>query len=143
MSYRLKYISRPAPPKHRESKKMKLSELSTAQAADILCEVGAYILNICADDELSKALNKKLEADGAASRAEIIEFGAKKIADLLPLVLNGHRDDVFGILAAINGNTAVEIAEQSIMLTMGQIKELVQDRDFIDFFKSCAPEAAV
>ena len=119
---------------------MKLSELDTSRAADVLCEAGAYALNILTDEELAEELKSKIDNSGELSRLELYTFGAKKISALLPIILKKHRDDVFGILAAVNGCSVKYIASQNIMTTMQQVKELAADKDMIDFFKSCAPE---
>lgn len=118
---------------------MKLSELDTSRAADVLCEAGAYALNILTDEELAAELKSKIDSSGELSRLELCTFGAQKISTLLPIILKKHRDDVFGILAAVNGCAIKDIAHQNIMTTMQQVKELVSDKDMIDFFKSCAP----
>lgn len=118
---------------------MKLSELDTSRAADVLCEAGAYALNILTDEELAAELKSKIDSPDELSRLELYTFGVQKVSTLLPIVLKKHRDDVFGILAAVNGCAADDIARQNIMVTMQQVKELVSDKDMIDFFKSCAP----
>lgn len=118
---------------------MKLSELDTSRAADVLCEAGAYALNILTDEELAAELKSKIDSSGELSLLELYIFGAQKISTLLPIILKKHRDDVFGILAAVNGCAIKDIAHQNIMTTMQQVKELVSDKDMIDFFKSCAP----
>ena len=118
---------------------MKLSELDTSRAADVLCEAGAYALNILTDEELAAELKSKIDSSGELSRLELYAFGVQKISTLLPIILKKHRDDVFGILAAVNGCAVKDIASQNIMVTMQQVKELASDKDMIDFFKSCAP----
>lgn len=118
---------------------MKLSELDTSRAADVLCEAGAYVLNILTDEELAAELKSKIDGSDKLSRLELYTFGVQKISALLPIILKKHRDDVFGILAVINGCAADDIAHQNIMTTMQQVKELALDKDMIDFFKSCAP----
>ena len=40
---------------------MKLSELDTSRAADVLCEAGAYALNIMTDEELATELKSKID----------------------------------------------------------------------------------
>ena len=118
---------------------MKLSELDTSRAADVLCEAGAYALNILTDGELATELKSKIDSSGELSQLELYTFGVQKISTLLPIILKKHRDDVFGILATVNGCAAKDIACQNIMVTMQQVKELASDKDMIDFFKSCAP----
>lgn len=118
---------------------MKLSELDTSRAADVLCEAGAYALNILTDEELAAELKIKLDSSDKLSRLELYVLGVRRISALLPIILKKHRGDVFGILAAVNGCAAKDIARQNIMTTMQQVKELASDKDMIDFFRSCAP----
>ena len=42
---------------------MKFSELSTDRAADVLCEVSVYALNILTDDELRESLKAQIDAE--------------------------------------------------------------------------------
>lgn len=118
---------------------MKLSDLDTSRAADVLCEAGAYALNILTDEELAAELKNKIDDPGEMSLIELYIFGVQKISTLLPVIMKKHRDDVFGILAAVNGCDVNYIASQNIMVTMQMVKDLVSDKDMIDFFKSCAP----
>lgn len=117
---------------------MKLSELSTDRAADVLCEISTYIINITADDELLAELRAKADYAKVKTNAEIMAFLANKASSLLPIVLKKHKDDVFGIVAALNGCTADEIGKQNIIKTAAMIRDAVKDKEFVDFFKSCA-----
>jgi formylmethanofuran dehydrogenase subunit B len=117
---------------------MKISELTTERAADVLCEVSIYALNILSDKELISSLRMQLEGtDGDRTKAEMIAIASEKVAELIPMLLKKHKDDVFGIVAAVNGLTLEQVRQQKIIKTMNAIKEMAQDRDLIDFFKSC------
>lgn len=117
---------------------MKISELTTERAADVLCEVSIYALNILSDKELLASLRMQLEGtDGDRTKAEMIAIASEKVAELVPLLLKKHKDDVFGIVAAVNGLTLEQVRQQKIIKTMNAIKEMAQDKDLIDFFKSC------
>lgn len=119
---------------------MKISELTTEKAADILCEITPYAANITTDTGLSEALKGTL-AKGA-NVAELYQMGAQKITKIVPILLKDHRDDVFSVLAVLNGSTVDTVREQNIMVTMSQIRELFQDKDLLNFFKSQQPEGA-
>lgn len=123
---------------------MKISELTTERAADVLCEVSIYALNILSDKELLASLRIQLEGtDGDSTKAELIAVASEKIAELVPLLLKKHKDDVFGIVAAVNGLTLEQVRQQKVIKTMTAIKEMAQDKDLIDFFRSCvSPEKA-
>lgn len=117
---------------------MKISELTTERAADVLCEVSIYALNILSDKELIASLRMQLEGtDGDRTKAEMIAIASEKVAELIPLLLKKHKDDVFGIVAAVNGMTLEQVRQQKIIKTMTAIKEMAQDKDLIDFFRSC------
>lgn len=121
---------------------MKLSELSTDRAADVLCEITPFLANLAGDTALQDTLRDKLKLkDGQKlSTAELYTFGAQKLAVIVPIVLKDHRADVFGMLAALNGTTATQIAAQGVMDTMGQLREVMQDEQLRDFFKSLQQE---
>ena len=118
---------------------MKISTLTTGQALDTLCVLTPYIANITGDKSLTDALSKKL-GKSKMSAAEVYTYGAQKIAALVPILLKDHREDVFGILSVLNGTTPEEIAKQNVLITINQIKEAVQDKDLVDFFKSWQQE---
>ena len=120
---------------------MRISELSTDKAADVLCEVSTYALNIVTDEELRDSLKAQIDAEKPQTVGERYAIGAQRIGQWIPILLKKHRDDVFSILAAINGTTIAAIKKQNIIKTMLQVREAVKDKDLMDFFKSCASEA--
>lgn len=119
---------------------MRLSDLTTDRAATVLCEVSVYALNILTDDELRDSLKAQIDAEKPQTAGEKYAIGAQKIGQWIPLILKKHRDDAFGIVAAINGKTIDEIKGQNVIKTMQQIKEAVTDEELMVFFKSCASE---
>lgn len=118
---------------------MKLSELTTERAADVLCEVTPYIANITGDKALLDELGNKFDSKGK-SVAELYTFAAHKYAQLVPLLLKDHRADVFGILAALNETTSEQIGKQKVMETVKQVGELFRDKELLSFFKSFGQE---
>ena len=118
---------------------MKLSQLTTERAADVLCELTPYIANITGDKSLLDELANKFDSKGK-SVAELYAFAAHKYATLAPILLKAHRSNVFGVLAVLNECSADEIAKQKVMKTMKQVRDLFQDKDLLDFFKSFGQE---
>lgn len=114
---------------------MKLSELTTERAADVLCELTPYIANITGDKALLDELANKFDSKGK-SAAELYTFAAHKYATLVPILLKDHREDVFGVLSVLNETELDKIAKQNIMETMKQVREVFQDKELLDFFKS-------
>lgn len=120
---------------------MKLSEFNTDRAADVLCEISVYTLNILSDEEIRDSLKKQTDEGKQQTAGEKYAIGAQKIGQWIPLILKKHREDAYGILAVVNGVTINAIREQNILVTMRQIRDLAKDKDLTDFFKSCASEA--
>lgn len=118
---------------------MKLPELTAERAADVLCELTPYIANITGDKALLDELANKFDSKGK-SAAELYTFAAHKYATLVPILLKEHRNDVFGVLAVLNECSADEIAKQKVMETMKQVRDLFQDKELLDFFKSFGQE---
>ena len=116
---------------------MKLSEMTTDRAMDVLCEITPCIANITADEELLAELRNAIDPKAVKTKAELMVKGVEKIAKLVPIVLKKRKTDVFGILAVLNEKTAEEIGKQNIIATMAQVREVVKDKDLMDFFKSC------
>ena len=117
---------------------MKISELSTERAADVLCEITPFIANIVSDTDLLATLKEKVGS--GASIAELYVMGAKKYATIVPIVLKTHRDDVFGLLSALNETDVETVAKQNIIETMMQVREVAKDKALLDFFKSWQQE---
>ena len=117
---------------------MRLSEISTERAADLLCEITPYISNIVTDEELLDELKKAIAPKGANTRAEFLALGLEKVNKIIPVVLKKRKNDVFGILGALNEKAVEEIAKQNFLATMRPIKEIIKDKELLDFFRSCA-----
>ena len=108
---------------------MRLSELSTDRAADVLCELTPYINNIITDENLKEQISGKIKLTGGETKAEIVAMGIEKINKLVPIILKSHKDDTFGIIAAVNETTVDEIKSQNVLKTMAQIKAIVKVRE--------------
>lgn len=117
---------------------MKISELSTERAVDVLCEITPYVAKLTSDSDLLDTLKEKIGP--GKSVAEIYVYGANKIATLVPILLKNHSEDVFGLLSILNEMNVETVRKQNIIKTMQQIKELVQDKELVSFFKSWQQE---
>lgn len=126
---------------------MKLSELSTDLALDVLCELTPHVSNIMEDEQIISALSGILpkqqngeqveEQDGLAFCFSMIG-GLTKMA---PVLLKTHRADVYNILSVMNEKTVEEISTQHITDTIRQLREVLQDNELLSFFKSFARRA--
>lgn len=117
---------------------MKISELSTDKAMDVFCELTPFIENIFSDEQLIAELKKKMDITEETTNAEKTAMVLSRINVIAPILLKKRRNDVLGILAAINGKTVDEVKKQNFIATLVQVREVFSDKDFIDFFKSFA-----
>ena len=116
---------------------MKISEISTDNAMDVLCELTPYVINIVTDEMLVAELKEAIDFKEANTMAEKIALTAGKITKIIPILLKNRKNDVFGIVGVLNGKTIDEIAKQNIIVTMKQIRDIAKDKELLDFFKSC------
>ena len=116
---------------------MKLSELSTDRATDVLCELTPYITNILSDEALLSELRTAIDFKEANTLAEKMALTASKITNIIPILLKNRKSDMFGILGVLNEKSVEEIAKQNFIKTMKQIKDIAKDKELLDFFKSC------
>lgn len=115
---------------------MKISELTTDETLDVLCELTPVITSIMTDTELGTELRRKIDPQMLKSKADMAIEGTKKINALIPIILKTHRSDVYKILAVLNRKTPDEIARQNFIQTGKQIREIVKDKDLLSFFSS-------
>ena len=117
---------------------MKLSELSTDQALDALCELTPYISSITADEELVGTLGKVMDTGENLNTYGKFALLAGRVGEITPLLLKTHRSDVYGILSVVNRKSAADIAAQPVGETIRQVREVFQDSDLLSFFRSSA-----
>lgn len=122
---------------------MKLSELSTDKALDVLCELTPYIKNITDDEAATSSIGKVLDDGQGLNLYGRFMLLAGWVGDFIPVLLRTHRADVYGILSVMNERPVEEIASQKLIDTMAQVRELFQDEDFVSFFKSSAPQGQI
>lgn len=118
---------------------MKISEITTERAADVLCELTPLIDSIITDEDLMQSLSAAISRDqteemSVGQKLMIVTSKANKI---VPILMKKRRAEMFSILAILNEKTPQEIAEQNILRTMMQVKDLANDKELIDFFRSC------
>ena len=118
---------------------MKLSEISTERAADVLCELTPLVDSIITDEDLMQSLSAVVNRE----QTETMSVGQKmllvssKLGKIVPILMKKRRAEMFGILAVLNEKTPEQIASQNMLVTMMQVRDLANDRELIDFFKSC------
>ena len=114
---------------------MKLSEMTTGQAADAMVLLAEPVANIASDAKITSALNAYSKAQ--KSGKTVAETFGVTVGKIAPALLQSHRTDVYAIISAMTGKTPEEINQQKIMQTVADIKEL-WDGDMQAFFKSAA-----
>ena len=118
---------------------MKISEISTERAADVLCELTPLVDSIITDEDLMQSLSAVVSRE----QTETMSVGQKmllvssKLGKIVPILMKKRRAEMFGILAVLNEKTPEQISAQNMLVTMMQVRDLANDRELIDFFKSC------
>lgn len=115
---------------------MKLSELETEKAYDMLCELTPHVESIVTDNELIEELRQAVDFSGCNTVIEKYTAIVGKVRKILPVLMKKKKDNVFSIVAIINDVSVDTVKKQKILVTMAQIKEITQDKELIDFFKS-------
>lgn len=111
------------------------SELSTDEALEVVLQIAQPITNLIDDEAFVKEMQKVMPK-GETTHIAMQRFGLAKIVKLLNIALKQHREDVYAILAPFNGLTVEEIGKQNFLITCKQVYALVNDKGFVDFFKS-------
>lgn len=111
------------------------SELSTDEALEVFLQIAQPITNLIDDEAIVKEMQKTMPK-GETTRIAMQRFGLAKIVKLLNIALKQHREDVYAILAPFNGLTVEETGKQNFLITCKQVADLLNDKNFVDFFKS-------
>jgi len=108
---------------------MKLSKMTTDQAADVLVQIAQPVSNIMDDPEVEKlvsGLDKEKDKT-------IMRIFASLLPKVVPLALKSHREDFFEIVGALEHKTASDVKKWPLTKTMSVLRDSV-DKDLIDFF---------
>ncbi len=116
---------------------MRLSNLKTGQALDVLVQIARITSNITSDPELIDPIGQAIDPDtlnlnNRGVRAKMIEQWSTFVWRLL----EKHKIDFYDILATINGLDRAEIENQPVAATLEQVNEIINDEDLIRFFSS-------
>lgn len=116
---------------------MKLSEMTTERSFDVICEITPYLGNIVDDKILMDSLKRTVNLGQEASQMAVITAGVAKVNKIVPIVLKDHKVDVLGILSIVFDIPVEKLEKQNILKTMMMIRDIIKDKDLIDFFGSC------
>lgn len=117
---------------------MKLSQISTDEAAGVLCMLTPFVNDIVTDEELLEELKIAAGAKTGLTKAQMIALGVEKINRLVPILLKKKKNAVFGILGVLNEKEPEEIGRQNFLVTAGQVRDVLRDKELLDFFRSFA-----
>lgn len=112
-----------------------LSQFDSDTAADVMIEIATPLTNIIGDEKFVSELRKTMPK-GEHTQIEVVRFALQKIVVLLPILLKTHREDTYAVLAPFAEKSVAEIGTQNFLVTLNQIRQLVQDKETVDFFKS-------
>ena len=116
---------------------MKLfSQLSTDEAGEVALRIATPIMNLIEDENFVAEVQKTMPK-GDTTVIAMQRFGLAKIVKLLNIAIKRHRTDIYDILSPFNELTAEEIGKQNFLVTCKQVYDLLNDKDFVDFFKLC------
>lgn len=117
---------------------IKLSELNTDESLDLLCDLTPYVSEIAEDKEVIKLFADKVKLKANTSEEEFkrvtIKTTIDKVSKLIPVFLKKHREAIYNILSILNEKSIEEIKTQKITITINEIKTVLMDQDFLDFF---------
>lgn len=110
---------------------MKISQMTTDHAADVLVRIAEPVSNIMDDSKVADLLK---DISGSKD-VPYIKLFASLVPKIVPLALESHREDVFEIVGALDNKSVSEVKKQNVLKTIKVIQESV-DKDLIDFFGS-------
>lgn len=116
---------------------MALKDLSTNEAADMLVQLSPLIDNITSDEKIMESVGKVSDTEGLTKVGRYAE-AFHRLFSCIPELLVTHRSDVFGIIAVVKRKDIKEIDSQSIVQTINDLKEIVEDEDLRSFFSGFA-----
>lgn len=114
---------------------MKLSDLTTDETLDVLCEITPCVEHIVKDEGIINTIGTAVDTKGM-TKTGILMAGLDRIGALVPTLLKNHRADIYHILGAVNRIDPAEIAAQKLVVTLTQIDEVFHDEELLTFFRS-------
>lgn len=109
---------------------MKISQMTTDQAADALVRIADPASNIMHDEDTIAVLGKLANGNDAP-----LNFIADNLVPVATVLLKTHRNDMYEIIAALSEKSKEEIAGQKWTETLKDIRDC-WDGDLVDFFGS-------
>lgn len=108
---------------------MKLSEMSTRQAAECLADMTIAVDRIAKDAKVKEVFER------ASMAKKDYEQKLLLMTELPPLLLRRHLNDVAQIISVLTGNLLEDVLDQPVKQTIQDIVSSM-DMELVDFFKS-------
>ena len=108
---------------------MKISEMTTGQAADALVRISEPAAEIANDEKVWKVI----EVLGGMKESKTYQQMAFLLRDVVPVLLKDHRNALYTVLSVLTEKSVKEIDQQSIGITIKDIRESF-DEDLLSFF---------
>lgn len=119
---------------------MKLSELTTDETLDVLCEITPCVERIVKDEKIINIAGKAIDTKGM-TQTGVLMSALDRIGALVPAMLKDHRSDIYCILGAVNRIDPAQIAAQKLTETLAQIDDVFHDEELLSFFRSFGRQA--
>lgn len=112
---------------------MKLSEVKGDRVFDVMADLIPPLCSIATDKDV-KALFKQRDCPKGMDPRD---FMLKRVQQVGPKIIKGHRDDVIDVLCVIGGIDRAEyVKNMTLMSLWSDVMELFNDEDFISFLAS-------
>lgn len=112
---------------------MKLSEMTTEQAAQALVKIADPIERMMSDEKLETAFVNF--ANLYKSNPTVIKLTGEVLGKLVPTLLKEHAEDLYQVVSAMTGKTTAEVRKEKLTTFIRDCMDFV-DKDFIDFFQN-------
>lgn len=110
---------------------MKISQMTTDQAADVLVRIAQPVSNIMDDEQVADVLRTLSGRKGVP----YIKLFSEILPKIVPLALKTHRKDLYEVVGAFAEKTARDVGRMNVLDTIAVLRDSI-DQDVIDFFKS-------
>lgn len=111
---------------------MKLSEMSTDQATDVLLQLVEPVTAIAEDEGIVSALQDM----GNMTGTPVIVALSKMIKKMFPVILKKHRVALYDIIHIMTGKDHETIKSQNLGTTLRDFETILADTELLRFFSS-------
>ena len=112
---------------------MKISEMSTSQAASALVRLSGPLSRLMKDGKLKEILQGLANHEGDKDFFEAI---ADVVDTAVPMLFGEHLADTLTVVSVMCNKPIKAVEAQGIMTTIAEIYDFAQDKEFVDFLGS-------